>query len=94
MLADQQTVDPLRVVVGIECEATRLLQQFGEHGTGFDACQGGSDAVMDPVPEGEVIFWRSTVQIHLVGVLELRGIPVAGGEEQDNRGTCWDVDAS
>jgi hypothetical protein len=52
MPADQEAVHPLWVMVGVEREILGLLKQCGEHGAGFYAGEGGSDAEMDAVPEG------------------------------------------
>jgi hypothetical protein len=49
--ADQEAVHPLWVMVGVEREVVGLLKEFGEHGAGLDARQGGSDAEVDADPQ-------------------------------------------
>src|ERR1700737_3505754 len=83
--SDQEAVHPLWVMVRVEREVLGLPKQFGEHGAGFDACECGSDAEMDSVPEGQVALGGSPRQVHAIGVGELGGVSVAGSEEQQGR---------
>src|ERR1700722_7491505 len=92
--ADQEAVYPLRVMVGVEREVSGLFEEFGEYGAGLYACECGSDAEMDAVPECQVALGRSSRQVDAVGVVELGRISIPGSKEQQDRGSCCDIDAA
>lgn len=51
--ADQEALRPTWGIVGIDREFACPAQQGGQYGSGVDAGEGGSHAVVDALPEGE-----------------------------------------
>src|SRR5271156_5724409 len=92
--ADQQAVHPLRVMVRIEPEVLGLLKELGEHRAGLYARECSSYTEVDAVPECQVELGGSPRQIDAIGVVELGGISIPGGKEQQGRGPGCDIDAA
>ena len=81
-------------MLSVKREVAGLRQHRFEHGPGFDAREGGSDAVMDAMAERQVMARRTALQIDEVGLVVLVRIPVPCGEEQQHRGSGDNIDTA
>jgi hypothetical protein len=66
----------------VELEGVKAAGEGGEHGLGLDAGEGGAEAVVDAVAEGEVLV-GGAADVEAVGVGDERGVAVGGGEVEE-----------